>query len=76
MKRFFDSLKTIDSPLTSGSSPMFSVGTKLITDKKEIVERWAENFDDLAEPTVVHKRHSDSTPPPGGCQPRARHFPI
>ena len=49
MKRSFDSLKTIYCPLTSGSSPMLSAdGTKLITEKNQIVERWAEYFD--AEP--------------------------
>ena len=39
-KRFFDSFKITCGPLTSGSSPMLSVdGTKLITDKNEIIER-------------------------------------
>ena len=46
LERFFEFLKSIYGPLTSGSSPMLSVdGTKLITGKNEIVERRAEHFD-------------------------------
>ena len=46
MRCFFDSLKTIYGPPTSGSSTMLSAnGKKLITDKNKIVERWAEHFD-------------------------------
>ena len=46
MKRFFDSLKTIYGPPTSGSSTMLSAdGKKLITNKNKIVKRWAEHFD-------------------------------
>ena len=42
MKRFFDPLKTIYGPPTSGSSTMLSAdGKELITDKNNIVERWA-----------------------------------
>ena len=45
MKRFFDSLKTIYGPPTSGSSTILSAdGKELITDKNKIVERWAEHF--------------------------------
>ena len=56
MKRFFNSLKTIYGPLTSGRSPMLSVdGTKVITDKNEIVERRAEHFDSvLNQPSSIN----------------------
>lgn len=56
MKQFFDSLKTIYGPLASGRSPMLSVdGTKVITDKNEIVERWAEHFDSvLNQPSSIN----------------------
>ena len=48
MKRFYDSLKCVYGPPTSGSSPMLSAdGATLITDKKEIVERWAEHFSNV-----------------------------
>ena len=56
MKRFFDSLKAIYGALTSGSSPMLSAdGTKLIIDKNESVERWAEHFDgELNRPSSIN----------------------
>ena len=56
MKRFFDSLKTIYSPPTSGSSPILSAdGAKLITDNNEIVERWAEHFNGvLNQPSSIN----------------------
>ncbi len=45
MKRFYDSLKCVFGPLTSGSSPLLSAdGATLITDKHKIAERWAEHF--------------------------------
>ena len=48
MKRFFDSLKTIYGPPTSGSSTMLSAdGKELITDKNKIIERWAEHFNGM-----------------------------
>ena len=48
MKRFYDCLKCVYGPPTSGSSPMLSAdGGTLITDKKEIVKRWIEHFSDV-----------------------------
>jgi len=48
MKRFYDSLKSVYGPPTSGSSPMLSAdGSTLLTNKNEIVERWAEHFDNV-----------------------------
>uniref|UniRef100_A0A8C7WPE7 Reverse transcriptase domain-containing protein n=1 Tax=Oryzias sinensis TaxID=183150 RepID=A0A8C7WPE7_9TELE len=45
MKRFYDSLRCVFGPPTSGSSPLLSAdGATLITDKNKIVERWAEHF--------------------------------
>mgnify|MGYP006282283491 CR=1 FL=1 len=47
MKNFYDSLKEVYGPTTSGSSPLLSAdGSTLITDKK-ILERWAEHFDSI-----------------------------
>ena len=46
MKRFYDSLKCVYGPSVSGSSPMLSAdGSTLITDKNELLERWARHFD-------------------------------
>ena len=45
MKRFYDSPKCLNEPRTSRSTPILSAdGSRLITDKKQILERWAEHF--------------------------------
>ena len=46
MKKFFDALKTIYGPQSSGTTPLLSAdGTSLLTDKEAILKRWAEYFD-------------------------------
>ena len=46
MKKFFDALKTVYGPQSSGTTPLFSAdGTSLLTDKEAILERWTERFD-------------------------------
>ena len=46
MKKFFDALKTIYGPQSSGNTPLLSTdGTSLLTDKEAILKRWAEHFD-------------------------------
>ena len=46
MKKFFDALKTIYGPQSSGTTRLLSAdGTSLLTDKKAILKRWAEHFD-------------------------------
>ena len=53
MKKFFDALKTVYGPQSSGTTPLLSVdGTSLLTDKEAILKRWAEHFDG------VHNRPS------------------
>ena len=48
MKRFYDALKAVYGPQSSGSSPLLSLdGTTLLTDKKLILERWAEHFNSV-----------------------------
>ena len=45
MKNFYNALKVIYGPQSSGSSPLLSAdGSSLLTDKKLILERWAEHF--------------------------------
>ena len=47
-KRFFSALKTVYGPKASGSSPLLSVdGNTLLTEKKIILERWAEHFNNI-----------------------------
>ena len=44
-KRFYDALKAVYRPQSSGTSPLLNVdGTTLITDKPAILNRWAEHF--------------------------------
>ena len=46
MKKFFDALKTIYGPESSGITPLLSAdGTSLLIDKEAILKRWAEHFD-------------------------------
>ena len=46
MKKFFDALKTIYDPQSSGTTPLLSAdGTHLLTDKEAILKRRAEHFD-------------------------------
>ena len=46
MKKFFDALKTIYGPQSSGTTPLLKTnGTSLLTDKEAILKRSAEHFD-------------------------------
>jgi len=47
-KRFYDALRTVYGPQSSGSSPLLSAdGSTLITEKEKILERWAEHFNSV-----------------------------
>lgn len=47
-KRFYDALKTIYGPQSSGTSPLLSAdGTTLLTEKKAILVRWADHFNNV-----------------------------
>ena len=56
-KNFYSALKAVYGPTPSGSSPLLSAdGNTLITDKKEILERWAEHFHDvLNRPSSINE---------------------
>ena len=46
MKMFFDALKIVYGPQSSGTTPILSAdGTSLLTDKEAILKSWAEHFD-------------------------------
>ena len=48
MRRFYDALKCLYGPQSSKNTPILSAdGSKLITDKKEILKRWAEYFNGI-----------------------------
>ena len=56
MKKFFDALKTVYGPRSSGTTPLRSAdGTSLLTDKEAILKRWAEHFDGvLNQPSSIN----------------------
>jgi hypothetical protein len=46
MKEFYSAVKEIYGPQTSGSAPIYDAeGSTLLTDKKMILQRWAEHFE-------------------------------
>ena len=48
MKNFYSGLKEIYGLTTSCTSPLLNIdGTTLITDKENILKRWAEHFDSV-----------------------------
>ena len=55
-KKFYDALKEVYGPTSSGSNPLLSAdGTTLITDKEKILERWAEHFKNVLNcPSTVN----------------------
>ena len=51
MKKFYDALKTVFGPQSSGTTPLLSAdGTSHLTDKETILKRWAEHFDGVLNP--------------------------
>ena len=48
MKKLHDALKTIYGPKRSGATPLLSAdGSTLLTDKLDILKRWAEHFNSV-----------------------------
>ena len=48
MKKFFDALRTVYGPQSSGTTPLLSAdGTSLLTDKEVILKRLTEHFDSV-----------------------------
>ena len=57
LKRFYDALKAVYGPQSSGSSPILSAdGKTLLTDRQQILKRWAEHFDSvLNRPSSINE---------------------
>jgi len=55
-KRFYDSLKALYGPQASGTSPLLSAdGSTLLTDREQILDRWAEHFNSvLNRPSTIN----------------------
>ena len=64
MKKFFDALKTVYGPQSSGTTPLLSAdGTSLLTDKEAILKRWAEHFHGvLNRPSSINNEASNRLP--------------
>ena len=65
IKRFYDSLKELYGPTTSGSlSPLLSAdGSTLITDMEKVLDRWAEHFGSvLNRPSNINDDAIDRLP--------------
>ena len=56
IKKFFDALKTVYGPQSSGTTPLLNAdGTSLLTNKEAILKRWAEHFDSvLNQPSSIN----------------------
>ena len=54
--KFFDALKTVYGPQSSGTTPLLSAGgISLLTDKEGILKRWANYFDGvLYQPSSIN----------------------
>ncbi|KAI8781716.1 cytochrome P450 2D20 [Biomphalaria glabrata] len=61
MKNFYHAIKEIYGPTKSGSSPLLNAdGTILLTDKEEILKRWAEHFEKvLNTPSIINEAAID-----------------
>ena len=55
--RFFNALKSIYGPASSGTSPLLnSDGSQLLTEKSVILDRWAEHFENvLNRPSTINE---------------------
>ena len=48
MKNFYSALQAVYGPVTSATAPLLSSdGSRLITEKEKILDRWAEHFDSV-----------------------------
>ena len=63
-KRFYDALKTIYGPRSSGASPLLGAdGSTLLTDKNAILDKWAEHFNNvLNRPSSINTEAIASMP--------------
>ena len=64
MKNFYSSLKEVYGPTSAGSSSLLSAdGTKFISEKNKILERWAEHFDGVLNmPSSINDKSTERLP--------------
>ena len=77
MKKFFDALKTVSSPQSSGTTTLLSaVGTSLLNDKKAILKRWTEHFDGVLNRPSSINYDAINGQPQVECNPLLDEFPT
>ena len=68
-KHFYKALKCVYGPQSSGSSLLLSVdGTKLITNRNKILERWAKPFEHCSPPSFINQWWGNSMPSASSSQ--------
>ena len=77
LKKFFDALKTMYGPQSSGTTLLLTAdGTSLLTDKEAVLKRWAEHFDDvLNRPSSINDEAINGLPQVE-CNPLLNELPT
>ena len=75
--KFFDALKTVFGPQSSGTTPLFCADwTSRLTDIEAILKRWAEHFDGvLHRPSFINEEAINRLPQVE-CNPLLDEFPT
>ena len=77
MKKFFDALKTVYGPQSSGATPLLSAdGTSLLTDKEAILKRLAEHFDGVLNRPSSFNDEAINRLPQVACNPLLDELPT
>ena len=77
MKKFFDALKTVYGPQSSGTTRLLSAdGTSLLTDKEAILKRWAEHFDGVLNRPLSINDEAINRLPQVECNPLLDELPT
>ena len=77
MKKFFDALKTVYGPQSSGTTPLISAdGTSLLTDKEAILKILAEHFEGVLNWPSSISDETINRVPQVECNPLLDEFPT
>ena len=77
IKKFFDALKTVYGPQSSGTTPLLcAYGTSLLTDKEDILKRWAEHFGSILNRSSSINEYALNRLPQVECNLLLDEFPI
>ena len=77
MKKFYDALKTVYGPQSSGTTPLISAdGTSLLTDKEAILKILAEHFEGVLNWPSSISDETINRVPQVECNPLLDEFPT